>query len=433
MQVGSKQPLHLTYCSNIHPGERWDAVFAQLKAHLPVLKARLAPHQPFGVGLRLSDVAARELLEEDRLARFRDWLGARGLYVFTLNGFPYGGFHRQVVKDQVYAPDWRRAARVRYALRLVRILAALVPEGGEGSISTSPLSYKPWLAGNPAAREAAFRDGSRHLADVAAAMTRVYEETGTRLHLDLEPEPDCLIENTAETICFFQEWLWPVGGAHLAQRLGCSQKEAEAHLRRHVTVCYDTCHFAVEYEQPSEALARFAAAGIRIGKVQASAALKADLPASPAARRALADRLRPFAESTYLHQVIERRADGTLRRYPDLPDALPHIGCAEARAWRIHYHVPIFTRSFQGLRSTQSDITETLRVLPQTSDCCHLEIETYTWDVLPAALKADLDASIAREYDWLLRQLSARSSSASQLRQESAAGKPAANPWASSV
>ena len=425
MQVGQDTPLHLTYCSNIHPGEHWGEVFAQLKAHLPVLKKRLAPTRSFGVGLRLSDMAARELLDGDRLARFREWLDARGLYVFTVNGFPYGGFHGQVVKENVYAPDWSTAARVQYSLRLVRILAALVPEGAEGSISTSPLSYKPWVASKPAAREAAFREGSRHLADVAAAMAQIYEDTGTLLHLDLEPEPDCLIENTAETIDFFQTWLWPVGGAHLARRLGCAQKEAEAHLRRHVTVCYDTCHFAVEYERPADALARFAAAGVRVGKVQASAALKADLPASPAARRALADRLRPFAESTYLHQVIERRADGTLRRYPDLPDALPHIGRTEARAWRIHYHVPIFTRSFQGLCSTQGDIAETLRALPQSSDCRHLEIETYTWDVLPPALKIDLDASIAREYDWLLRQLAALAPPAAPSQKKAASSKPA--------
>lgn len=407
MRIGTDRPFHLTYCSNIHPGESWGAVRAQLERHLPPLKARLAPDRPFGVGLRLSDRAARELLEGGRLARFRDWLDARGCYVFTINGFPYGGFHRQVVKEQVYAPDWRRPERVAYSRRLVRILAALVPEGQEGSISTSPLSYKPWLAGDPAARAAAFRMSSQHLAEVVAAMVCMHEATGAQLNLALEPEPDCLIENTAETIDFFQQRLWPVGGSHLARRLGCSRAEAEAHLRRHVTVCYDTCHFALEYEEPSEALARFAEAGIRVGKVQISAAIKADLPAAPVARAALAERLRPFAESTYLHQVIERRTDGTLHRYRDLPDALPHIGRAEAEAWRVHYHVPVFADAFEGLRSTQDDIAKTLRALPEASDCRHLEIETYTWDVLPEALKTDLGASIEREYSWVMRHLRA--------------------------
>ncbi len=396
---------HLTYCSNIHPGERWEDVFAQLEAHLPALKARLAPERPFGVGLRLSDAAARTLLRRDRLARFRDWLDARGLYVFTLNGFPYGGFHRQVVKDRVYAPDWRTEERARYTLRLVRILAALVPDGMEGSISTSPLSYKPWVAGDPAAWEDAFRAGSRHLADAAAAMARVYEDAGTLLHVDLEPEPDCLIENTSETVGFFQNWLWPVGRRHLARHLGCAEEEAETHLRRHVGICYDTCHFAVEYEEPAEALARFAEAGIHVGKVQISAALKVDLPEAPEARRALADRLRPFAESTYLHQVIERRASGALHHYADLPDALEHLAHTEARTWRIHYHVPIFVGDYLGLQSTQDGIVETLRALPETSGCRHLEIETYTWDVLPEALKTDLDASIEREYRWVLEHL----------------------------
>ncbi len=35
-------------------------------------------------------------------------------------------------------------------------------------------------------------------------------------------------------------------------------------------------------------------------------------------------------------------------------------------------------------------------------DVPHLEIETYTWDVLPAELKASAVESIAREYEWAL-------------------------------
>lgn len=402
MRIGPDNAFHLTYCTNIHPGEDWPAVAATLRQYLPSLKAQLAPNKPFGVGLRLSDEAARTLLEGDRLAQFRSWLDDEGLYVFTLNGFPYGSFHGTVVKDRVYAPDWRTRERVDYTVRLAHILSALVPEGLTGSISTSPLSYKPWL--DEAGREEAFRTGSQHLAEVAAALARIEDETGTLLHVDLEPEPDCLIENAAESIAFFENWLWPEGGAHLANMRGVDVEDAQALLRRHIQLCYDTCHFAVEYETPATVFEQLAAAGVPVGKIQLSAALQVPLPAE--ARDTLASRLQPFAEATYLHQVIERRPDGALHRYRDLPEALPHLPDTPGEEWRIHYHVPLFTEAYGALRSTQRDITRTLDVLRDDPVCTHLEIETYTWDVLPDGLKTDLPASLQREFEWVLAEMS---------------------------
>lgn len=402
MRTGSNNVFHLTYCTNIHPGEDWAAVAADLKQYLPPLKARLAPDAPFGVGLRLADQAARTLLESDRLDPFQAWLDREGLYVFTLNGFPYGSFHGEVVKDRVYAPDWRTRERVDYTIRLAHILAQLVPDGLAGSISTSPLSYKPWL--DEAEWDDVFRTSSRHLAEVAAALARIESETGTHLHVDLEPEPDCLIENTAESIAFFEDWLWPVGSAHLAGALDIDQEAARSLLRRHIQLCYDTCHFAVEYETPETVFEQLAASGVPVGKVQLSAALRVPLPDGD--RAALAERLEPFAEATYLHQVIERRPDGSLHRYRDLPDALPHLEATPGTEWRIHYHVPLFTEAYGGLQSTQRDITRTLDVLRNDAICTHLEVETYTWDVLPDGLKTDLATSIRREMEWVLSAMS---------------------------
>lgn len=399
MQITADRFFHLTYCTNIHPGESWAAVFANLEHYIPALKARLSPDEPFGIGLRLSDAAARELLPGDVLARFQGWLGRENLYVFTLNGFPYGGFHRQAVKDNVYAPDWREPARVQYTLYLARILAALLPEDMDGGISTVPLSYKPWSE-DEAARTAAREQTSLSLARVTAELITIRDTTGKHLHVDLEPEPDCLLENSEETVDFFKRWLLPVGGAWLAPELGISRADAEARLLEHIGVCYDTCHFALQYEAPASACARLTGAGIRIGKVQLSAALKAPIPVSANERQEVIERLRPFAEPTYLHQIIERREDGRLHHYPDLAiDTPPH---PDAREWRIHFHVPIFSGDYHGVYSTQDDITAALTTLRETRLCPHLEIETYTWEVLPSELKMDLPASIQREYEWVL-------------------------------
>jgi len=390
---------HLTYCTNIHPGEEWSQVFANLQEYVLPLKAQLAPHQPFGIGLRLAAVAARELLQGDALSEFKLWLNEHDLYVFTLNGFPYGEFHRQVVKDHVYAPDWSTSSRLDYTLQLVTILTALLPDGMEGSISTSPLSYKPWFKDSTPID--VFERASLHLAQVVVKMVHIRAQTGKLIHLDLEPEPDGLIENAAEVIDYFQRYLLPIAGAYLVE-LGISSEDAAACLREHIRVCYDTCHFAVAYEDPLTVFKQFQAAGIQIGKIQISAALQVDLPVD-GDRYLLQERLQPFAESTYLHQVIARDSTDTLCHYSDLQLALPELQESLATQWRIHFHVPLFIRDYQLFQSTQDDIVTVLDLLGDGS--YHLEIETYTWEVLPPEMKLDLPASIQREYEWVMGKI----------------------------
>jgi Xylose isomerase-like TIM barrel len=344
------EDLHLTYCTNIHPANGWEAVQESLRSHAPALKARLSPDAPFGIGLRLSGTESAELLADGRLDGFRAWLDTEGLYVFTINGFPHGTFHGQPVKADVHAPDWRSEERVAYTLRLAEILAALLPDGIEGTISTNPLSYGPWL--DAAGVEACTRN-----------VRRVAEELrGTRIALAIEPEADGALATVDDLI----RW-WPDG-------------------LEHVTVCFDACHSAVAYEEPEEALDALDAAGIHVGKAQLSAALTV-----PAAAH---EQLRAFADPIYLHQVTER---GSRRTWPDLPEALAAEN-GGGDEWRVHFHVPIFVERYGALESTQDHLRRCIRRV-RTS---HLEIETYTWDVLPADLKTSSVDSIAREYEWVL-------------------------------
>lgn len=400
MRIGRDDDLHLTYCTNIHPGNGWREVEANLRRHVPALRADLAPEADFGIGLRLSAEESAELLRADALERFREFLAANGLYVFTLNGFPYGSFHGQVIKSAVFAPDWRSPERLDYTRRLVTILAALLPEGMEGGISTVPLSYKPWLEEAPESEREVL---IRHLVAAVVAMHRAREESGRFIHLDLEPEPWGLVETSREIVAFFERYLLPLGLPMLALALGLSQGEAERVLREHLQICWDTCHLAIEYEDPSDVLRRLQGSGIGIGKLQISAALQVALP--PGDRAPLQDRLTAFADSTYLHQVIARQVDGTLVAYPDLDVALEHLHDPFAREWRIHYHVPLFVERYGLLGSSRPDILRVFELLQAERFTRHLEIETYTWDLLPPGLKHELGASIAAEYRWVLEHL----------------------------
>ncbi len=404
MQIGRERSLDLTYCTSIHPAEGWENVERNIRRYAPALKQTLSPSAPFGLGLRLSAREAKELLAGDRLARFAGFLEDHGLYVAILNGFPYGPFHGVAVKENVYAPDWRDNARVEYTLDLIEILRLLLPAGMDGSVSTAPLSFKAWMP--PDALEAGWEGMIGKLMQVAERLVRIGDEEGKLIHLDIEPEPACVIENTAEAVEFFRHKLVPIGAPLLAQACGLGIDGAREQLLKHVQLCFDCCHFAVEHEQPLKALQRLHSSGIPIGRIQLSTALRANFPADPAGAQITARKLGPFTETVYLHQVGEKRGERT-RVFPDLDDALreSQADAPGTKEWCIHFHVPLFTAEYDGFAGTQDETAAVLKAAYETDFTTHLEIETYTWEVLPAGLKMDLQASIEREYEWVLGQI----------------------------
>jgi hypothetical protein len=397
MQIANS---HFTYCTNIHPGESWDAHFAQLQQHIPAIKARVSPYRPFGIGLRLSNTASLELSKEPALNAFRNWLTEQDCYVFTMNGFPYGGFHHTVVKDQVHTPDWTTADRVFYTSRLFRLLSALLPEGMEGGISTAPLTYKLWHDGEEK-QEEAIQNATLNIISIVQQLVAIHQGGGPLMHLDIEPEPGGILENSAEYINWFNDYLLPAALPMLKDKFGFTDEEATEKVKAHIQLCYDVCHFALVYEAPADVLKLMQEQGLKIGKLQISAALKAILPAD---REPVINAFRTFNEPTYLHQVIARTDNGYLH-YPDLPAALEDAANPDVREWRSHFHVPVFIDQYGLLSSTQSDIQTVLALQKATPFTAHLEVETYTWDVLPADLKLPMDQSVSRELEWVLQYL----------------------------
>lgn len=403
MELGSHL---LTYCSNIHPGETWRGTFNSLKVHIPNVKKAVCPTQAFGIGLRLSNQASIELEQGNNLTEFKTWLQSENCFVFTMNGFPYGDFHETVVKDQVHSPDWSTAERLDYTLRLFRILAELIPSGVEGGISTSPISYRFWQK-TAEERNSVLERAAVQLAEVAASLHHLEGQTGKFLHLDIEPEPDGILENSDETIAFFQDCLLPIGTRYLTEKHHIPSGDASQIILRHIQVCYDVCHFAIVYEKPTATFAKFEQAGINIGKIQISAALKVDVPAAQLERDKLKEKLSQLSESTYLHQVVGKTASGEMESYPDLPEAVRLLPNSQAEEFRIHFHVPLFLKNYGYFSSTQDAIVEVLDAIAHKPVCKHLEVETYTWGVLEPTLRIDLSQSIIRELDWVIQHMKA--------------------------
>jgi hypothetical protein len=371
---------HLAYCANIHRGETWAETFGALETFTLAVKERVCPSRPYAIGLRLSALAARELADGQALTQFQRWLEKHDCYVFTITGFPFGRFHGQRVKEQVYLPDWTTSERLDYTNLLFDLLAQLLPAGMEGSVSTVPGSFKEFI--KTEAQQQAMRDNIFRCVEHVDRRSRL---SGRTLHLGLEPEPLGFLETTVETVEFFGRMREEhAGDARLEQCLG---------------VNYDTCHLAIEYENPAEAMARLRQHKIKVSKLHLSSALKARPTA--VARAALAE----FADDVYLHQVVAREAGGNLARYRDLDVALS--AAAPAEEWRVHFHIPLHCPATDWFEPTTDHLLGVLDVLKaEPGLCSHLEMETYTWEVMPAALKSgNVVDQLAAEYAWCLKCL----------------------------
>jgi hypothetical protein len=331
------------------------------------------------------------------------FLDTHGFYVFTINGFPYGPFHGQPVKEQVYLPDWLDDRRLAYTNELAELVAKLLPPDEkvpnlEGSISTVPGAFQARIAGEKEeARIAA--QLLRHL----AVLHGIRDRTGRVIALALEPEPCCMLETVGQTVRFFQRHLFSKQArSRFSGLTGLTQTDSEEFLHRHLGVCLDACHMAVECEDPVAAVRSFQTAGIRISKIQLSAGLTVAFDRDSEERLASLER---FNDGVYLHQVVERR-QGTLIRYRDLPEAVKAAsGDLRSVEWRIHCHVPLCREHLGPFRSTQAFVRTLMAMLRDESVSPHLEIETYTWSVLPNEYRdEDIVTSVVREMQWILEQ-----------------------------
>jgi sugar phosphate isomerase/epimerase len=390
---------HLTYSTLVHPGDNWEQMWASLNTYLPQVKARFAGNKRFGVSLRLSADSAHTLAnskpERDKLKKF---LGDHDMYLYTVNAFPYGAFKGTMVKEQVYEPDWRSEERTRYTMNVADVLADVCSADIAPSIQSAPLGFKPRVTG-----DAVVASYTEHVMRVVAHLVALEARTGRTVTLALEPEPYCFLETTDETVDYFTQHLYSGAAIETLSRLAhIPISEAHAALRQHLGVVFDICHQAVEYENIAENLQKLVDAGIPIFKLQEAAALH-----MPQVTQPIVDTLKRYSKTIYLTQTVERK-NGKLTRFLNLEDAFAAWEKDPGpREWRTHFHVPVFLDDLGPFRTTRFAIEEALRFHKQKPLSRQLEIETYTWDVLPENLKTgDIVDYVCRELEWVRGQLS---------------------------
>lgn len=380
--------IQLAYCTNVHRGNTWEETYQSLKNEVQQVRRIVSPENPYAIGLRLGASAAFTLYRGNELPSFQRWLEKNNCYVFTINGFPYGDFHGTRVKEQVYLPDWTSTERLEYTVLLFKILEVLLQPNEEGSVSTLPGSYKEFISLDSIPNEM-----FKNLIECSREIDRISRAKNLDLHLGLEPEPLGLFETTPETIQFLQT-------LH-------AQAQKEDSLRKTVGVNYDCCHLAVQGESAMHGLNSLVDAGIRVSKIHLSSAVRVR------PFRENLKRLEEFIEEVYLHQVVISENGNVIKRIKDLDQALNYANSGGENIgddWRIHFHIPLHAAPGENLMDTRDHVLETLDWLSQNPfSCKHLEMETYTWEVLPSSMQSnEVVEQIANEYSWTLHALSER-------------------------
>jgi hypothetical protein len=389
---------HLTYSTLVHPADNWDELWHSLQTFVPKVKARVSPEAPFGVCIRLAAPTA-ERLHGDAAARtlLKHFLADQDLYVYTANAFPYGAFKGTIVKEQVYEPDWRTEARTQYTMAVADILADIGTPDVPPSIQTAPLGFKPNVTGPDVVASY-----TEHVLRVVAHLVQIEQRTGRLVTLAIEPEPHCFLETTDETVAYFTGHLYTGAAAtRLAKLAGLPISEAHVALRRHIGIVFDIGHQAVGFEHIPTSLQALVDAGIPIFKLQEVAAMHI-----PEVTQAAVDALAQFAKTVYLSQTVQKK-NGVLTKFLNLEDAFAAwTSDPGPREWRTHFHVPVFLEDLGAFRTTRFALEDALRFHKATPLSRQLEIETYTWDVLPDHLKTgDIVDYVVREIEWVKGQL----------------------------
>jgi len=380
----------IAYCSNVHAGADVEQTRENLGKHAVEVKRLFRPHKPMGIGLWLSANSAiglktyEQTTASSRSSELGQFLAEHELDPFTFNGFPFGNFHQEVVKKDVYLPTWFEADRLQYTKSLVKLIQQF-SKADELSISTLPIAW-----GNPTCTPKKLNEAAHNFWEIAKFCHEVENQTGRLVYICIEPEPGCQIQYSRDIVDFFESHLLKQGDEDL--------------IRRHIRVCHDVCHAVVMCESQESVFQAYQKAGIQVGKVQISSAVVVQFDSMSENDRAEAiQQVSAFAEDRYLHQTTITLSDQDVSFFEDLPLALQSIDSPKNAqgTWRIHFHVPIYLREFGLLQASQQEIVDCVSSCRRYSEVTHFEVETYAWNVLPPDLQEEtLAVGIAKELTW---------------------------------
>jgi hypothetical protein len=334
-----------------------------------------------GLGFWTSEFFLELMRDPDNFRYLQEFLEKRNYYISTVNAFPYGVFHNQPVKDKVYMPNWLNEKRVDFTIKAAEFLEKFLPDGGSGSISTLPGAYRRHIRDY---NGDSLRLIARNLEKTAEYLAYLYEKTGKKIRLGIEMEPDCIWETPDEFAGFYKKYMLP-----------------NRYSREYIGVCYDTCHQELIENGPGAGLEILERYEIPVVKIQLSAALQIQNGAK------FAD-IKEFDEPVYLHQTrIFNEKNGTIcETFSDIPELRSYSG--DDVTLKCHFHLPLFWDSDNtSFKSARKELLAVIRYIKANPGFCRdLEIETYTYSVLPDCVDfRSIGSAVSKEYDWVVKCL----------------------------
>jgi len=370
---------HLSYSLNVYNLSSLNDIIKLCDNEISYIRNSLNyKNTPFALGLWLNAQVANELQNNDNLKLFGEYLKKKNYYISTINAFPFKHFHYKIVKENVYLPDWSELSRVEYTKDIIRILANLLPHNIVGSISSLPGGYKYRFNQNKIEKM------KKNIIDIGKYLYQIYEQTGKKIILSFEMEPDCYWENVKDFIIFYNKL-----------------KEIHKNITPFIGVCYDTCHQEIVTPDNHTGLDLLLENRIPIGKIQFSAALYAPNSQSRDELKSL-----KFLESIYLHQTISIKNNQSTRWADLIKPVEKNIDNLI-----IHFHTPIFLDKLtEHLFVKKKELIYVLGKLKSGEcECENLEIETYTYNLIQSILNEDtIEKFISKEYQWIINQLSVK-------------------------
>lgn len=392
---------HLTYCTNIHINTNWEESLHNLNRYTISIKKSIAPNKEFGIGLCLSNTIVDNLITAQNITLFKNWLVFNNMYVLTLNGFVYKHFHKKNIKENIYKPDWSTEERLLYTKKLIHLFSNIITKKN-GSISTVPICYKKTMD-NYKERYRILQKSIINLMEITKLLVTISKEKKINLYLCLEPEPDCFLENTNDILNFYNHYLIPYGSEYLNKNYKYPINYAKKQICKYIQICYDVCHFAIQYEKPEETFTTLRKNKITIGKIQLSSLLNIQTPKNKKIKFKKTKQLHIYSKTQFLHQTRTHDKTKNQINYPDLLKIIDikHITDVKKYNWRIHYHIPLYRKTYNAYNTSQEYIKKVIQQLDPKKEH-HLEIETYTWEALHKKQNIDVVGSIVKEYTYIL-------------------------------
>ncbi len=401
----NNETIHLTYCTNIHKEKNWKKIFKNLNTYPNLIRKKIKKNEKFSIGLCLSHLNTLEL--KNILITFKQWLKNNHFYIQTINGFCYQTFHKKNIKHSIYYPNWNNIKRYNFTKLLIKTLNYLLTEK-YGTISTIPIFYKKTVK----TKKVKYYSLQKSIINLMKIIVYLHNfKKKTNLYICLEPEPDCLLENTNDIIFFYTQHLWKHGTEYLHKNFKIKKKNALLLIKYYIQICYDVCHFALLEESPHKTFITLNKKSIKIGKIQASLCININEPRSFYLKKKFLENIKEITKKTqFLHQTeLKNLITKKKTKIKDLEDILKkneditkkNKYDTKIQQYKIHYHVPLYKKTYQKFKITNLPLLQTIKNIHLTTTKV-VEIETYTWSCIKKSQKLNISKSLINEYKIIL-------------------------------